>query len=410
MNRKKIPGIQAGSFHFVNFSDTEAPVELCDSSRENIIFGAGHVGGEVLDVCTRLGVPVTAFCDNNPGKTLFNHLRVALPEQMVREYPRARFLIATSYLRQAAEQLTCLGVTEAYSVGFIAAHKNLDNGYAASGMDLLAYILLKTCLSVQRDFFDYPEKIGPGFALEFMLTQRCSLKCKDCSNLMGYYAEPRHYPIEQLKTMFEVLHSHLDHLPEVRLIGGEPLLHPQFHELALMAAESDKVDVVTIATNGTVLPRDEQLDALINDKVIIKISDYGKLSVNRERLVSECDRRGIHCIVLHPKEWNQWGLPGKQGLSAEEIRALFLSCNVVSCLTVMDGRLYHCEHAAHGTHLGGIPDDMGNYVELFPSAHKTSEIGHDIWRFVYEKSCMPACDYCFGSTRQSKQVEPAIQI
>ena len=58
-----------------------------------------------------------------------------------------------------------------------------------------------------------------------VLTEKCSLKCKECSNLMQYYSKPVDEDFEQLTNSLDTFMRTVDHVSEVRLIGGEPMLY-----------------------------------------------------------------------------------------------------------------------------------------------------------------------------------------
>ena len=51
-----------------------------------------------------------------------------------------------------------------------------------------------------------------------VISEKCSLKCKDCSNLMQYYLEPRNFSFDQVKNEFEELTKNIKHIFEIRLI------------------------------------------------------------------------------------------------------------------------------------------------------------------------------------------------
>ena len=56
-------------------------------------------------------------------------------------------------------------------------------------------------------------------SVDIVISERCSLKCKDCSNLMQYYLRPKNFSYEQIKKEFNQLTENINHIFEVRLIG-----------------------------------------------------------------------------------------------------------------------------------------------------------------------------------------------
>ena len=60
-------------------------------------------------------------------------------------------------------------------------------------------------------------------SIDLVLTEKCSLKCKDCSNLMQYYAKPVDEDFDTLINSIDKILSNVGFIREIRIIGGEPL-------------------------------------------------------------------------------------------------------------------------------------------------------------------------------------------
>ena len=56
-----------------------------------------------------------------------------------------------------------------------------------------------------------------------------------------------------------------------------------------------KIPNIVIYTNGTIVPRASGY--LINEKIALEITDYGKLSRNFDRLIKTCDEKKINYII-----------------------------------------------------------------------------------------------------------------
>lgn len=394
----------------VDSADAGALDALRRPGAVNVIFGAGHVGGAILSRCREQGIPITAFCDNDPTKTSCCDLPVWRPTKALRDHPGANIIAAVVELALVAAQLAELGVKRLFTAGLLESATATAS--PAFGPELRNRQVERLCLSAHRGYFDYPARINPGVGIEFMITERCTLKCLDCANLMQYYRSPRNRHAAEVMREMDTVADCVDDLLEMRLIGGEPLLHPEFHLLASHAAAKANVETVAVITNGTVIPREEQWAALSNPKICFRISDYGDLSTRRDALIGELRRRNIPGYVVDVGSWNRWRLCGARGLPPEELRRVFAACRNARCLTVMNGRLYRCEHAANAANLGAMPDHPADYIDLRPlmnQAKSVAEARAELGRFFYEMEFIPACDYCPGAFRDTRTVAPAAQ-
>ena len=62
-------------------------------------------------------------------------------------------------------------------------------------------------------------------SLDIMVTTKCSLKCKNCSNLMQYYKNPNNTSHDEILNALKVIDKAVDEISEYRIIGGEPMMN-----------------------------------------------------------------------------------------------------------------------------------------------------------------------------------------
>lgn len=113
--------------------------------------------------------------------------------------------------------------------------------------------------------------------IEIALTTRCSLRCRDCSNLMQFYDHPQDVDFDtNCKSVDNVL-SAVDKIDRFILLGGEPFLYSRLSDILEKVIDAgNKVNRVWIYSNGTILPQEEKLISLMkNPKVTLFISNYG---------------------------------------------------------------------------------------------------------------------------------------
>lgn len=88
-------------------------------------------------------------------------------------------------------------------------------------------------------------------ALTLALTGRCNLSCGHCLVEAGPRAASAHVPAEALLRVAAELAALGGR--EVRLTGGEPLLHPRWQELVARCCAEPAFDAVVLQTNAAVL-------------------------------------------------------------------------------------------------------------------------------------------------------------
>lgn len=238
--------------------------------------------------------------------------------------------------------------------------------------------------------------------LDLVITECCSLKCRDCSNLMQYYQCPEQLSsedvIRDLSRLFEAFR-----VRELKILGGEPFVNQKvlIEVLDYLSGEpGDKVDVINIITNGTIVPREECLDAIkANPKTVVTFSNYGKASSSQDEFITVCKEKGIrHTVIDGSFYWLDFGRPVEYSESEEFVKRQYKHCyNRKNCNTLFRGGFYSCPRQAHGIRLGLIPDDGNGYVDLNdPRLKSPDDLKKAVLGVVRRKEPIGACRYCLN--------------
>ena len=86
-------------------------------------------------------------------------------------------------------------------------------------------------------------------SIDLVLTEKCSLKCKDCANLMQYYAKPIDEDYEQLTSSLDQFMNTIDYVREIRIIGGEPLIYKKIDLIVKQLLTYKNFDKIYVYTN-----------------------------------------------------------------------------------------------------------------------------------------------------------------
>jgi len=242
-------------------------------------------------------------------------------------------------------------------------------------------------------------------SLDLMVTERCSLKCTDCSNLMQYYKKPVNEDVSSLISDLNLLLSNIDHLFELRLIGGEPFVHNEIYQIIDICTNYRQISKISLYSNSTVKLDISKLKSLgaKSEKLYFSITDYGQMSRNLKENKQILDRLNIPYRSHEPEYWTDSGTIVYRNNTHDELVELFDECCGKNLLTLSESKLYRCPFAANLDRLRAIEDNSQNYLSLdaFDSASLNS--------YLNDISYLPACNNCKGRSYDSDQIVPAIQ-
>jgi len=235
--------------------------------------------------------------------------------------------------------------------------------------------------------------------IEMPLTTRCTLRCAKCASLMPYYND-RTWDLSREDALrdIEILLDTVDQIVEFGLIGGETFLYPHLAEMVERLNRCSRVHKISLVTNATLLPADEQLLlAMRNKKVFVEISDYGAISCRIKELTELLDRNKIRYVIAPMMaNWYDFGLPEAHENSEEQMRRQYKACSMF-CFSYIKGRIHVCPRSAHGVDLGLIPDHPCDYADLTNQTLSREKRREAVQR-ILKLDFITACDFCNRGT------------
>jgi len=239
-------------------------------------------------------------------------------------------------------------------------------------------------------------------SMDVVISERCSLKCVDCSNLMQYYESPKDVSYEEILRDFDALLERVDHIYEIRLIGGEPFMNKDIYTIINYFLENDKISKLVVYTNATIPLKAEEMLGFDNSKLVFFVTDYGNLSKNTEKVKNVLDEQNVAYRAVPPENWTDSAKIGKHSRTSEENQEIFDKCCGKNLYTLMSGKLYRCPFTANAERLRAIPEEKENSVSVMS---ESSEISN----FLYGPKYTPACDHCNGRSYDAPEIVAAIQ-
>ena len=121
------------------------------------------------------------------------------------------------------------------------------------------------------------KRMDVKYCLKTQIVDECNLNCKGCDHFAPL-AKKWHQPLDDFTKMMKTIKDTVgNHIKEIELYGGEPLLHEQLYEMIMcIKVLFPKYVAITIETNGILLDKFLQRHKdLIDDKRLeIKITEY----------------------------------------------------------------------------------------------------------------------------------------
>lgn len=238
--------------------------------------------------------------------------------------------------------------------------------------------------------------------LVIVLGTKCSLRCRDCNNLMPYFKNPCELDPQKIKESVERICRISKQIFICELIGGEPFIANNLLEILEYLISIDAIKNIEITTNGTVIPKNQKvIDILRNPKVYVRISNYGDV-VDNNKFISFLIGNKIRYELLQMETWISPGNIKNRNKRKEVLRKEYARCSSgYLCKTIFEDKLFACARAASLYALGVLPDEYINIDDNLTSVKLKNFILRDF---------SIACNYCDVANDNLKEVEPAIQL
>lgn len=236
-------------------------------------------------------------------------------------------------------------------------------------------------------------------SVEYSLTEHCNISCRACAHASPLLPE-KYADLEGFTRDFEAL-TRAFHSEELRIVGGEPLLHPQLLSFLREARRIGIADSIVLYTNGVLLHQaPEDLWSSIDE---LRISDYPGV---RRRLTDAecaqlCETHGVTLYIERYKTFAQT-LVGKR-IEAKLVKAIYRACQTATeCHTVHDGRFYKCPMAPImrswlALRQIAFTSPASDGVDL----HNNPTLRVDLERYLASPAPLAACNYCLGSSGET---------
>lgn len=231
--------------------------------------------------------------------------------------------------------------------------------------------------------------------LEFHLADHCNLNCAGCTHFAPY-ADKRFADIKQVERDFTRLKTLFKNIRHIRIMGGEPLLHPEAAVFVRLVRNMFPHSKVRLVTNGIKLLEGsdyirEVLAAMRENEVGMDWTLYPPLERRREEVVRLCAENGVNLRISE----NSSFLARMRPRGNMPVAKSFSWCRkFIYCPLLDNGHIYICAQAHY----------IGYYNRVAGTS-VASDAGIDIYTasareiLLYLMRPSLACAYCDAGMR-----------
>lgn len=258
--------------------------------------------------------------------------------------------------------------------------------------------------------------------VSLVITLKCSLKCKLCTAFAPYYENVPHYSYEMLTKSIVKYFEIVERVDKFTINGGEAFLHEDLPEIInFLASYIDRIGMLEILTNGTIVPNERILKSLsFTSKVNILVNNYGEsLSTKIQQITEKFDQYGIAYRLRDQNQeknyfggWVDVSDLSKKNRTEEDTKAIFNKCvypGAFRCFAIFGDKAYICGVYLRCKLMGVISDNPSEYVDFSDDYISIEEKKKQIQNF-FDRKYFSTCEYCNGFCQDSKRYTPAEQL
>jgi MoaA/NifB/PqqE/SkfB family radical SAM enzyme len=262
---------------------------------------------------------------------------------------------------------------------------------------LRTYISFRLFLDIYQLIVIKNKKLTKSFPIEIHITEHCNLNCKGC-NHFSCLAEEEYLGVDQFEKDFKRLSELSKDFFTIKILGGEPLLHPQITEFFNISRAYFPTTPIQVTTNGILLSGqpEEFWKNCRKNNIIISISRY-PVKLNIKEIKKNAKHHKVKIVYNGTASKKRMckiplDLTGSQNMAKS-----FQKCAISwgCCVTLRDGKIYNCCIAAHIVIFNKYFNQnlsIGNddYIDIYKINSKNEIID-------FLEKPFPFCRYCKAS-------------
>ena len=216
-------------------------------------------------------------------------------------------------------------------------------------------VLLKTYISPQifQDIYQLivikGKRITKLFPVEVHVAEHCNLNCKGCNHFSSLAKEEFLEP-EEFERDFKRLAELSKKYFAIKILGGEPLLHPRITDFFDIARKYFSSVPIQVTTNGILLTKqpEEFWQSCEKNKITVAISRY-PIKLNLKEIKKTARSHGVKVVYNGTAAEDRMCKLPLDLSGSQDMKKSFQKCAISwgCCVTLRGGKIYTCCIAAH---------------------------------------------------------------
>lgn len=228
--------------------------------------------------------------------------------------------------------------------------------------------------------------------LEVHVCDKCNLNCRGCTHYCNVKAEDRFVDINDFEKDIKEVSKKLN-FQEIKILGGEPLLHPNLIEFFRIAREVYPSNKIILTTNLILLDtmKEDFWEGMKKYNIVFQLTKYPPMNEKFVHYLDLIASKNIPIDNIHVAN-EFWLFKNPNGNSNPQ--EVYKQCCEAYCRQLRDGRLYICPDACYMDYYNkyfdkNIPVDKG--IDVYN--HTSEEI------YNYLTTPKETCKFCFAKDK-----------
>lgn len=241
--------------------------------------------------------------------------------------------------------------------------------------------------------------------IDFMLTNACTLKCRECLSLMPFYNKKNIFFETQRSFIkrLDLLLKNISYVFRMNITGGEPLLVKDIERIIDYAAQNNQIHYISLITNCTIYPKDRLLSTLekYRNKIYVVLSEYIDGGGKLKDIYNILTYHNIPVYIAN-YDWYERGIIKREEREKSRLEEIRRNCRPHFVKVYCEGKLYPCTTSV------GIKYCIDNKInDCIDLENESRGINENIIK-LFTSPYFNSCSFCHHD--DEKQIRRGVQF